>query len=132
MYVYDRTTFSSLQRRERREKGELKNEATPTMLLKTRVEKMSVLATSTIFMKTRDLSRYSHDIHENKGSCASGQTERKRKISLRETKRPMSRESQPDLPNVHANEMNAPEGSMPEAGVTPAVARFGQGNKKRC
>jgi len=47
----------------------------------------------------------------------------------------MSRDSKPDLPNVHANEMNAPtppEGSMPEAGVTPAAARFRQGNKKRC
>jgi hypothetical protein len=53
-------------------KGELKNEATPTMLLKTHVEKMSALATPTIFMKTSDLSRYSHDIHENKGSCAPG------------------------------------------------------------
>jgi hypothetical protein len=54
------------------EKRELKNEATPTMLLKTHVEKMSALATPTIFMKTSDLSRYSHDIHENKGSCAPG------------------------------------------------------------
>ena len=45
----------------------------------------------------------------------------------------MSRESQPDLPNVHANEMNAPnapEGSTPEAGVSPAVARLGQARKK--
>ena len=40
------------------------------MLLKTHVEKMSVLATPTIFMKTSDLSWYSHDIHENKGSYA--------------------------------------------------------------
>ena len=74
MYVYDTKTFSSLHRRERREKRELKNETTPTMLLKTHVEKMSVLATPTIFMKTIDLSRYSHDIHENKGSCAPGST----------------------------------------------------------
>ena len=44
------------------------------MLLKTHVEKMSVLATPTIFMKTRDLSRNSHDIHENKGSYAPGST----------------------------------------------------------
>jgi hypothetical protein len=74
MYVYDKNTFSSHHRRERREKRELKNEATPTMLLKTHVEKMSVWATPTIFMKTSDLSRDSHDIHENKGSCASGPT----------------------------------------------------------
>ena len=40
------------------------------MLLKTHVEKMSVSAAPTIFMKTRDLSRDGHDIHENKGSCA--------------------------------------------------------------
>ena len=44
------------------------------MLLKTHVEKMSVLATPTIFMKTIDLSRYSHDIHENKGSYPPGST----------------------------------------------------------
>ena len=54
------------------EKGEIKNEATPTMLLKTHVEKMSALATPTIFMKTSDLGLDSHDIHENKGSCAPG------------------------------------------------------------
>ena len=54
--------------------------ATPTMLLKTHVEKMSVLATPTIFMKTSDLSRCSHDIHENKGSCAPGSTGRKQRM----------------------------------------------------
>jgi hypothetical protein len=54
--------------------------ATPTMLLKTHVEKMSVLATPTIFMKTSDLSRRSHDIHENKGSCAPGSTGRKQRM----------------------------------------------------
>jgi hypothetical protein len=53
-------------------KGELKMKATPTMLLKTHVEKMSVWATPTMFMKTSDLGRHSHDIHENKGSCAPG------------------------------------------------------------
>ena len=44
------------------------------MLLKTHVEKMSVLATPTIFMKTRDLCRLGHDIHENKGSYPPGST----------------------------------------------------------
>ena len=105
------------------------------MLLKTRVEKMSVLATPTISMKTRNLSRCSHDIYETKGSCASGETSRKRRTSLREGKRPMSRESQPDWPNVRATKMNASdssEGSTPEAGVSPAVAKLGQTIKKRC
>ena len=73
------------------------------MLLKTRVEKMSVLATPTIFMKTRDLSRYSHDIHENKGSWA-----------------PRSAASR------------APEGSTPEAEATHSVAHFRQESEKRC
>ena len=116
------------------EKGELKNEATPTMLLKTRVEKMSVLATPTIFMKTSNLSRDSHDIYETKGSCASGETERNRRISLRERKRPTSRKSQPDLQNIHANEMNASDSSAEstsEAGVSRAVARLRQASKKR-
>ena len=135
MYIFDKQQFSSFQRRERREKGELKNEATPTMLLKTHIEKMSVLATPTIFMKTSNLRRYSHDIYETKGGCASGETGRKRRTSLRERKRPMSRESQPDWPNVHATEMNASDsskGSTPEAGVSPAVAKLGQTMKKRC
>ena len=74
MYVYDKEVFGRIRSRERREKRELKNEATPTMLLKTHVEKMSVLATPTISMKTSDLSGYSHDIHENKGSYAPGST----------------------------------------------------------
>ena len=67
------------------EKGELKMKATPTMLLKTHVEKMSVWATPTIFMKTTDLSRDSHDIYENKGSCASEQTGRKHESMRKET-----------------------------------------------
>ena len=46
--------------------------ATPTMLLKTHVEKMSVSATPTIFMKTSYLGGLFHDIYENKGSCALG------------------------------------------------------------
>jgi hypothetical protein len=105
------------------------------MLLKTHVEKMSVLATPTIFMKTSDLNRCSHDIHENKGSCASGQTGTKQRMRDKKGERRMSRVSKPGLLNVHANEMTAPtppKGSMPEAGVTPAVAHFRQANKKRC
>ena len=66
------------------------------MLLKTHVEKMSALATPTIFMKTSDLNHDSHDIHENKGSCA---------------------------PGLAAP--NAPEGATPEAGVSSIVAHFG-------
>ena len=72
------------------------------MLLKTHVEKMSVLATPTIFMKTRDLSRYSHDIHENKGSYAPRSTA-----------------------------LNALEGSTLGAGVNPAAAHFRQREQKR-
>ena len=106
--------------------------ATPTMLLKTHVEKISVLATPTIFMKTSDLSRDSHDVRENRGSWASGQTGRKQSMRDQKGERPLSRESKPELPNVHANEMNAPQGSTPEAEVTPRVAHFGRGMKKRC
>ena len=95
MYVYDKEQFSWIRSRERSEKRELKNETTPTMLLKTHVEKMSVLATPTIFMKTSDLSRYSHDIHENKGSY---------------TPQPTA--------------LNALEGSALGARVNPAAARF--------
>ncbi len=72
------------------------------MLLKTHVEKMSVLATPTIFMKTSDLGRYSHDIHENKGSYAPGS-------------------AAPE----------ALEGSTWEAGVNPAIAKFPQREQKR-
>ena len=72
------------------------------MLLKTHVEKMSVLATPTIFMKTRDLSRYSHDIHENKGSYAPGSTA-----------------------------LNALEGSTLGAGVNPAAAHFPAEHEKK-
>jgi hypothetical protein len=70
MYVYDKKLLSLHQRRERGEKGEIKMKATPTMLLKTQVEKMSLLPTPTIFMKISHLNRYSHDIHENKDSYA--------------------------------------------------------------
>ena len=134
MYVYDTKTFSWLQGRGRREKGDLNLKATPTMLLKTHVEKMSVLATPTIFMKTRDLSRYSHDIYENKGSCASGRTDRKQRMRDEKGDRPMSRESESELTSAPANEMNAataPGGSTPEAGVTAAVLQFRQREQKR-
>ena len=53
-------------------------------------------------MKTRDLSRYSHDIHENKGSYAPGSTA-----------------------------LNALEGSTRGAGVNPAAAHFRQREQKR-
>jgi hypothetical protein len=85
-------------------------------------------------MKTSDLSRHSHDIHENEGGCGPGPTGRKQRMRVEKGERPMSRESKPNLPNVHANEMNAPtlpEGSTPEAGVTPAVARFPAGDEKK-
>ena len=72
------------------------------MLLKTHVEKMSVLATPTIFMKTIDLTRYSHDIHENKGSYTPRSTA-----------------------------INALAGFTQGAGVNPAAAHFRQREQKR-
>jgi hypothetical protein len=74
MYVYDKKTFSSLHRRGRREKGELKMQATPTMLLKTNGGKTSAGATPTMFMKTSNLSLHTYDVDENKGSCEPGST----------------------------------------------------------
>jgi hypothetical protein len=72
------------------------------MLLKTHVEKLSVVATPTISMKTSDLGRDSHDIHENKGSYAPRSTA-----------------------------LNALEGSTLGAGVNPAATRFRQREQKR-
>jgi len=46
--------------------GELKTQATPTMLLKTNVEKMSGLAHPTMFMKTSNIEFVCHDVYENK------------------------------------------------------------------
>ena len=40
--------------------------ATPTMLLKTDVEKMSCLAYPTMFMKTSNIEFIGHDVYENK------------------------------------------------------------------
>ena len=83
-------------------KRELKNEATPTMLLKTNGGKTSAGATPTMFMKTSNLFLYTYDIYENKGSCSSGSTAPK-----------------------------ALEGSTPEAEVSPAIAHFRQREQKR-
>jgi hypothetical protein len=108
MYVHDKGQLSWIRSGEQGEKRELKNEAIPTMLLKTHVEKMSVLATPTIFMKTSDLGRDSHDIHENKGSCAPGQAGREEAMRDEKGNLPISRESKPELPKAHAHELNAP------------------------
>jgi hypothetical protein len=51
-------------------KGQLKMQATPTMLLKTNGGKTSAGATPTMFMKTSNLIVYTYDVDENKGSCA--------------------------------------------------------------
>jgi hypothetical protein len=51
-------------------KGELKMQATPTMLLKTNGGKTSAGATPTMFMKTSNLFLFTYDIYENEGSCA--------------------------------------------------------------
>ena len=53
-------------------KGELKMQATPTMLLKTNGGKTSAGATPTMFMKTSNLFLYTYDVDEKKGSCSSG------------------------------------------------------------
>jgi hypothetical protein len=55
-------------------KGELKMQATPTMLLKTNGGKTPAGATPTMFMKTSNLFLYTYDIYENEGSCAPGST----------------------------------------------------------
>jgi hypothetical protein len=102
MYVYDKKTFSSLHRRGRSKKRQLKNEATPAMLLKKNGGKTPAGATPTMFMKTSNLFLYTYDIYENKGSCSSGSTAPK-----------------------------ALEGSTPEAEVSPAIAHFRQREQKR-
>jgi hypothetical protein len=53
MYVYDTKIFSTLQRRERSEKGELKNEGYSHDVIENTCRKNVSLG-------------YSHDIHENK------------------------------------------------------------------
>ena len=50
------------------EKGNLKMRATPTMLLKTHVEKMSPFSEPTMLMKTSNIEFIGHDVHENKWS----------------------------------------------------------------
>jgi hypothetical protein len=107
MYGYDSKIVSSLQRRERSEKGELKNEGYSHDVIENTCRKMSVLATPTIFMKTSDLSRHSHDSHENKGGCAPGQNGRKQRMRDEKGERPLSRKSKPELPKAHAHELNA-------------------------
>ena len=42
------------------------------MLLKTHVEKMSLLCPTTILMKTSQLKTVTRDVHDNTGSCAPG------------------------------------------------------------
>jgi hypothetical protein len=42
-------------------------EASPAMLLKTDVEKMSVYGLSTMFMKINHLGLLRHDVYDNKG-----------------------------------------------------------------
>jgi hypothetical protein len=38
----------------------------PTMLLKTKEERVDFLTDPTIYMRTKDLFRYSHDVYESK------------------------------------------------------------------
>ena len=39
--------------------------ATPTMLLKTNIDKMSLCGLATMLMKTKDILVHSHDVDEN-------------------------------------------------------------------
>jgi hypothetical protein len=101
------------------------------MLLKTHEEKMSVLATPTMFMITSDLSRESHDIDENKGSCALKQVCSKQRRREKEGSRLIFRESKPGLPSVRANEVISPGGINAGGSAIPALAHLRQASKKK-
>ena len=55
--------------------------ATPTMLLKTNIEKSVILCHATMFMKTKYIQVYSHDVYENKRD-GSGEEQESRKSGL--------------------------------------------------
>ena len=63
-------------------------------------------------MKISNLSQNSHDIHENKDSCALGQAVGKQTMGekMRKEGGPVSRESKPGLPNGQPDGMNTPGG----------------------
>jgi hypothetical protein len=65
-YVADVKGFISPSRVRRRKKRGLKFKACAIMLLKTNVEKMSLLGSAIISMKTKGLSHSCHHIYENK------------------------------------------------------------------
>jgi hypothetical protein len=65
-YVTDAKWFIAPWRVGRRKKGGLKIKACAIMLLKTNVEKMSLLGSAIISMKTKGLFHSCHHIHENK------------------------------------------------------------------
>jgi hypothetical protein len=58
LYVDDAKAFIELGRVRLGEKGELKNEAGPTMLLKINEQRSDNLTNATMFMKTNDLIFY--------------------------------------------------------------------------
>ena len=49
--------------------------ATPTMLIKTNIEKMSLRGIAVMCMKTQEIYRYSHDVNENKRDSAGRKAE---------------------------------------------------------
>jgi hypothetical protein len=66
LYVADAKGVIEKLRTGRRKKGDQKLKASAIMLLKTNIEKMSVLGLAIISLKIKDLSYSSHYVYENK------------------------------------------------------------------
>jgi hypothetical protein len=49
-------------------RGDQKMKVDPTKLLKTNIEKMSTSGFAMMFMKTKDLNLFCHDVYENIGA----------------------------------------------------------------
>jgi hypothetical protein len=66
MYATEFKPLNELRQGSMQKKGELKIKVEPTMLLKTSIEKMSVLGYATMFMITKNLDLICHDVNESK------------------------------------------------------------------
>jgi hypothetical protein len=66
LHVADDKGFIAPRRMGRRKSGGLKFKACAIMLLKTHIEKMSILGSAIISMKTKGFFRSCHHIYENK------------------------------------------------------------------
>jgi len=66
--IENKIVIASSAARVMNEKGGKKPKASAIMLLKTHVEKMSLLSLAIMFMKINGLNNASHDVCENKGS----------------------------------------------------------------